>query len=292
MLTIEKMETIKFSPTEKAVINYILEKKEAIKKMTIREICDDTFSSPAILIRIAKKMNFDGWSTLKEALLKDFQYLSSNFSDIEPNTPFTKNDGVTTITNKIASLYQSTIQDSLSLLDHDTMQQSLDLLLNSTEIKIFGNNVNLLITQDFAHKMNRIRCYTSVSQIDGEQLFDAVNCRDGATAIVISYSGETERVLDILPILKKRNIPILAITSLGDNSLAQAADCVLNITTRERLYSKIGNMTPNISIQFILDCIYSCVFAKHYDENLDHVIQTSQLCDPRISTTSIMKELH
>lgn len=290
MLTIEKLKQTSFSPTEKKVVDFILENGILIKDMTIREITQKNFSSPAILIKISKKMGFSGWNELKKAFLKDCQYLDSHFDNIDANVPFKRNDGITTISNKIATLYQTTIKDSLTLLGHDALDRAIKLIDDCAEIKIFGNNINLLISQDFSHKMNRIKYHTSISSIDGEQLFDACNCREDTCAVVISYSGETQRVLEILPILKRRKIPIIALTSLGDNSLAKQADCVLNITTREKLYSKIGNMSPNVSIIFTLDVLYSCIFTKKYDQNLAHVIATSKLNDPRISTTKAIKE--
>ena len=47
--------------------------------------------------------------------------------------------------------------------------------------------------------------------------------------IAISFSGESDELMGILPIVKRRNIPMIAMTGNSDSSLAKIANCVLNI---------------------------------------------------------------
>jgi DNA-binding MurR/RpiR family transcriptional regulator len=290
MLIIEQLQQAIFSPTETQVIAYILENKEQLAKQTTRQISEITYTSPAVLIKIAKKLGYSGWTELKEKLLEEVHYLNQHFTTINPNMPFEQTDGYLTITNKLAALYQTTIEDSAALMKYDSLKKATELMEQSSEIKVFGNNINVLLSREFALKMNRIKKYTSVCTTDGEQLYEAANCREQSCAIIISYSGETPRILELLPILKRRKIPIIAITSIGDNTLSKSSDCLLYISTREKLYSKIGHLSTNTSIHFILDSLYSCIFSKQYEQNLQHIIQISKLNDPRSSSIGIIKE--
>ncbi|APQ96280.1 SIS domain protein [Clostridium botulinum] len=290
MLLTEKLLNTKFSPSEKIIVDYMLKQKYDIKNKTIKEISKETFINPSTLIRISKKLGYDGWSELKEKYLNEIKYLDSNFENIDANIPFDKNDSYISISNKLATLNQVTIKDTLSLLSNEDLKNAVEMLNSASDIKLFANNESILISQDFALNMNRIKKYVSICTVDGEQVFEAFNCRKNSCAIIISYSGETKRLLETIPILKKYNIPILAITSLGNNTLANNANCVLRITTREHLYSKISNFTSNNSICFILDILYSCIFSKNYEKNLIHKIKVSKLVDPRTSKVKIIKE--
>ncbi|HYF35173.1 MAG TPA: KpsF/GutQ family sugar-phosphate isomerase [Prosthecobacter sp.] len=51
----------------------------------------------------------------------------------------------------------------------------------------------------------------------------------GDLAILLSYSGETSEILDLLPHLKRLNLPIIAITGVTVSTLARHADCVLDV---------------------------------------------------------------
>lgn len=139
-------------------------------------------------------------------------------------------------------------------------------------------------------KMNRIQKHVSISNIDGEQVFDAFHCTKDFCAILISYSGESTSLNKTARILKENQVPFITITSLGENSLSKQSDCVLHMATRERLYSKIANFTSNNSICYLLDVLYSCVFAQNYDVNLKHKIDISKYVDPRTSSVDLLKE--
>src|SRR3989338_2196128 len=51
--------------------------------------------------------------------------------------------------------------------------------------------------------------------------------------IAISYSGETDELLQILPMVKRLGLPIIALTGNVNSTLAKTADVVLDIHVRE-----------------------------------------------------------
>ncbi len=290
MLLIEKMSETTFSPAEQNLVDYILKEKTNIENKTIKEISDATFVHPSTLIRIAKKMRFNGWSDLKAAFLDEQSYLNSHFNQIDANLPFYQNDGLLNIAQKIAALEQTTIKDTLSLIKHEELQKATDLLDQAEEIKIFTSNANILISQDFALKMRRLKKRASIAEIIGEQAYEAYGSNEKTCGILISYTGENELLKHILPVLKKQGASTISLTGIGESTLSQEADCNLAITTRERLYSKIGNFTISTSICYLLDVLYSTVFAKNYQQNLNHLIKLGEEFDSRKSTSPAMEE--
>lgn len=53
------------------------------------------------------------------------------------------------------------------------------------------------------------------------------------TIIAISYSGETDELLQILPLMKRLGLPIIALTGNVHSTLAKSADVVLDLHVRE-----------------------------------------------------------
>ena len=229
MLLSEKMKQTDFSNAETALVNFILEQGTAIEPLTIKEIAEANYVHPSTLIRVAKKLGYKGWLELRTEFLAEQTYLQTYFDDVDANFPFQHSDGLMTIANKIASLERTTIDDTLSLLDHDDLQKAKQLLLNARQIKIFGSNANLLISQDFALKMRRIKKNVVAAQTMGEDAYEAFNSQDETCAILISYTGENNYILQIAKILQKQNIPIIALTSIGDNTLASCSQAVLRM---------------------------------------------------------------
>lgn len=290
MLLREKIKQTHFSDAEQSIIDLLLDKPDQIAHLTIQETAKLVYSHPSTCIRIAKKMGYPGWSDFKSDYLEEYHYLNSKLSTIDSNLPFLANDGLMTIANKIAHLEWDTIQDTLSLLNHDTLQKAKQILVKAKHITIFTSITNAIIAEDFSLRMNRIGKSVSIVQTTGEHTYRASSCALDSCAILISYSGENIAVLDTMNILKKRHIPTLALTSIGDNTLSQGADCVLHITTRERLYSKIGSYVTTTSIVYLLNVLYSLIFSDNYQEHLSLLIQVGQLYDKRKGSTTILGE--
>lgn len=289
MLLIEKMKEDIFSPSESEIIVYLFKQRENIKDKTTKQISKETYTHPSTLIRIAKKLGYSGWVELKNSFLGEIEYLNSHFSSIDANYPFDDRDSIMTVANKMALLNQTTISDTLSLLNHDDLQKATNMLDEAAHIKVFSMYHNLLICHDFKSKMNRIGKHVSLCTVDPH--FEAVNSNTETCAIVISYSGESEDIVGLLPFLKRKKVPVIALTSIGENTLTKYADCILRITTREKLYSKIGSFSSNESICFLLDLLYACVFSEDYKNNLEYKIRISKYFDHRKSSNKVMQEV-
>jgi DNA-binding MurR/RpiR family transcriptional regulator len=291
MLIRERLENFDFSNSEQKIVTYILEKKAAIQEMTTKEIAEATYTSPSTLVRIAHKMNFSGWSDLKEAFLKEEEYLQKHFSEINANLPFQRNDTIMSIASKIAALEKESIDDTLSLITHDDLQQAIQIIRKSSYTSLFAVSNNLLITQEFQHNMSRIKKRVDICALQGETIFKAHLADPSSCAIIVSYSGETEILNQTIRTLKRNKIPVIAITNIGDNTAARLADCVLRISTREKLYSKIATFSTDSAIVYLLDVLYSCIFALDYDANLQLRISTSKMIEAgRSSTVAIIME--
>lgn len=290
MLIRERLERSTFSNSEKVIIDFILKEKMHIKEMTTKDIAQATYTSPSTLIRIAHKMKFKGWNELKEAYLKE-EYLQSHFSNIDANIPFGNDDTIMSIASKIAILKKEAIDDTLSLVRHDDLQRAVQLIKKASSINIFAVSNNGLITQEFAHRMSRIQKKVTICHLQGDLIYSAINIDVNACAIIVSYSGETPILSRVIQALKSNHIPIIGITNIGQNTVSKNADVVLRVCTREKLYSKIATYSTDISFEYILDLLYSCVFALDYDHNLERKIKISQMIETgRFSTLDIVKE--
>jgi len=75
---------------------------------------------------------------------------------------------------------------------------------------------------------------------------------------------------------QKRGVPVIALTSAGDNLLRLCADYTFTISSRERLYSKISTFSTESSILYILNVLFSCYFSRNYQANLDYKLDASR----------------
>lgn len=292
MFLLEKLEYSNFSNSEQIVVDYLLTQREAIEELTISQIAANTFSSKSSLVRISKKLGFKGWTDFKKAFLEEINYFNKQNSAIDANIPFDKSDNYLQIASKIANLEKEAIEDTLSLLKAKTINEAIHLMKEANTIHIFAASNNLLNAQEFAHNMSRIQKDVRIHQLQGEVLFNAYLAQENSLALIISYSGGTESLIRIAKILKEKNIPIISITSLGDNPISLLADINFRLATKEKLYSKIGTFSTDASITYLLDTIYSCIFAQEYEKNLKLRQLASRIIESeRHADSTILREL-
>src|SRR5699024_10899074 len=110
-------------------------------------------------------------------------------------------------------------------------------------------------------------------------------------AIFLSFTGRNNNILLAQEIVKENKTPIISITSVGENPIAKNSDCVLHLSTREKLYSKVGEYSSTISLVYLLDVLYSLVFQLDYSNNLEYLKKTGKLFNDSVASSSMMDEI-
>ena len=259
--------------------------------MTTKQIARATFTSPAAVVRLAKKLGYDGFEELRRELTEETLYLNQHFRGVDANRPLSAGDSMMTVAAKVAALARETANDTLSLMDEESLTRAVELIEKSRAIHLAAVSFPLLYGQDFQLKMRRIGKPVLAVTLPGEQLFAEHIATPDDCALVVSYSGTTPATLDLARMFHRRGTPIIALTSMGTNPLRELADVTLTLTTRERLYSKVAGFTSEISIKLTLDTLYACYFSRHLDAFQQMKDEISSHAEPgRTSDSFILRE--
>ncbi len=265
-----------FSLVEMTLADYFLNEQTRLNEQSARSIAKILFISPSTIVRFTQKIGFQGYNEFKDAYLKEIDYLSQNFKEIDPNFPFEAQDKNIVIANKLRVLYHEVIDDVLSLMSHDKLQNALSLIKKAETIYVFSLGVQLDVAQVFKDKMLKIGKNVIIEEKADEIFYRSQFCDEKSIFILISYSGETETLMRIVKQLHIRNISMLAITTYGENTLSQFASSVLYVSSREKLIENLGSFSMNISVLFILDILYANIFNEHYDTHYKNRVHASK----------------
>ena len=292
MLLLEALNhTDGLSDGHRAIAEWLLEHRNEARSMTTKQIARATFTSPAAVVRLAKKLGYDGFEELRRELTEETLYLNQHFRGVDANRPLSAGDSMMTVAAKVASLARETANDTLSLMDEESLTRAVDLIEKSRAIHLAAVSFPLLYGQDFQLKMRRIGKPVLAVTLPGEQLFAEHIATPDDCALVVSYSGTTPATLDLARMFHRRGTPIIALTSMGTNPLRELADVTLTLTTRERLYSKVAGFTSEISIKLTLDTLYACYFSRHLDAFQQMKDEISSHAEPgRTSDSFILRE--
>ena len=289
MLIVNQIENTHFSKTEREIVDYIIDQGMNIEKMSANEIARNTFTSAPLLVRIAKKLGYSGFNEFKSAYLKELAYMLEE-TDVDASIPFLLSDDLMTISKNIALLEKETIQDTEQLNHHDELQHAISLLEKTKKIDVYGVLDNILLAKHFQTLMMDIgKDVQVIDQVTGQKrsacLADETHC-----AIIISYSGQTEEMLEVAEIYYKRQIPFISITCMAENSLSRLADVHLYLSSREMLHIKIGDFASTTSLKYLFDVLYAGIFSKNYKKNLETKIVVASYVDDRQSEDEYINE--
>ena len=288
MLLEQKIKNINLTKNEQIIADYIIAHKYQLKNLSTRDIALATYTSSAGVIRLAKKLSYSGFNELKEDYLSELDYINQHFKEIDANFPFAANQSIMDIAEIMSTLMQETARDTLHLIKHDPLMKATRILQQSSTIYFYATSGNFLLAQNFKLKMNRIGKKVEVDDLDTP--YSSLLITPNDCAIIISYSGQTPSLIKIAKNLKNKKIPVIVITSIGENTLSESADCVLQMTTREKMYSKISNFTTEYSLELLLNILYSCFFKTNYNHFLDYKISNAKQIEHRGANSNIIKE--
>ena len=86
MLIIDKLRQSKeLSRGEELIAEFIIQAGEEIKGYSARSIAKETYTSPATVLNLCKKIGIDGFNNFKEEYLKELEYINRNFGEIDAN---------------------------------------------------------------------------------------------------------------------------------------------------------------------------------------------------------------
>lgn len=251
------------SNAEKKIADYFLSNIENVFNKPIAQLAEEAGVSKVAWVRFCKDIGFDGLKDLKKALFAQMrekvdETVSDPFSDIR-DVANTKSliEGIKY--NSILAL-----QDTAELLDPDTLETAAKAILNARSVRIFGVGASGMVGQDLHSKLMRIDKNSYFSSDHHSQLTYAASMTDQDVAVLISMSGTTTEILEILSLVKRYGTPTIALTKYSKTPLALNADTVLYISSPE-ITMRSGAMSSRLAQLMVIDALFTAVAHMDYD---------------------------
>ena len=251
------------SKAEKKVADYFLENVENVFNIPIAQLAQEAGVSKVAWVRFCKDIGFDGLKDLKKALFtqmreKADETVADPFSDVRDVTD-TKSliEGI-----KLNSI--RAIQDTAELLDPDALEDAAKAILNARSVRIFGVGASGMVGQDLHSKLMRINKSSFFGTDHHSQLTYAASMTEQDVAVLISMSGTTSEVLEIMSLVKRSKTPSIALTKYSKTPLAMNADTVLYISTPE-ITMRSGAMSSRLAQLMVIDALFTAVAHMDYD---------------------------
>lgn len=230
----------KFSPKEKQIGQYILQKNNEIHNMNIQEMADATSVSPATITRFCRKIGCDSFVEMKIML-------SASQQDTTPINKESTYDGV-------HSFYNRAIERTKRSLDLDLIDQIIKELEKANRIYINGVGSSGLTALELAQRLVRMGFNASANTDSHLIIINSTLVKEDDLVIGISSSGSTPEILDAFRIAKMNGAKIIAITSIPDSDIVSLSDIQL-ISYNSHFVEDRLFINTQFTIMYLLDII-------------------------------------
>lgn len=256
-----------FTVLEKEIINYIFENRDDIVNMSIASLATETFSSNTAIIRLCKKLGVSGFKEFKIKFALELEKRRQERNLIDYNFPFHKLENTAEVCKDIANLTTSTIETVYKEMNVKILREVSQMIFNSQNVYLFAGGDSLIRADSFANKLIKIGITLINTSLRGEKITYSSFASTKDCALFITYSASNSEDTRCAQILKARGVPIITITSNTNATLTKISDYVISFPDNEDEVDSIATFYSQISIEYILNVLYSLIYIINYEKN-------------------------
>lgn len=225
-----------YNDLETLVYSYVMEHKEEVKYMTVRELADAVHVSTSTVLRFCKKTGCDGYSEFK---IKFKQYLEENRKKKQ-----IKDTGI----DEIMYFFHTTTSTQYE----EQINEIVSYIQEAKQLIFIGIGTSGVLGKYGARYFSNIGKY---SQYIEDPYYPIHEDLDSAIVIALSESGETQQVLQMAERFKRHNARILSITNGNACTLARISDYHLSYFVARNMIHEEYNITTQVPVLYLLETI-------------------------------------
>ena len=244
-------------PSERKAAEYILQHPKEVVKLSVQRLAQLSGVSEATIIRLTKTLNMKGFQELKLRIAGDLSSVvpANTYEEIKMGA------SAESIIQAVSNNNKQSIQDTMSVLSAEEVERAADALWKARKIDVYGVGASAVIAQDIEQKLSRINRWCVAYSDFHAQLTSAVSLTPKDVAIGVSYSGQTEEIIQSLSEAKKQGATIISLTKFGSSPVAELGDIRLFTSSVEQSI-RSGAMASRIAQLNVVDILFITIASR------------------------------
>lgn len=250
---------------ECVIAQYILDHPENICNLSIRELAKYTFSSNGAIIRLCRKLGMNGFKDCRIALVSELGRQDYRGFQGDVNHPFHKMDSPNVIMKQVAELSKDAVDSCYASVSPNILSVAANWLLEARHIYILAAGDTWISALTFANMLAKINIFPIMATQYQENITVTYGAGEQDTALFISYSGwYMDTLKNELAAFRKNHCKTSLITSLDSY---EGIDHTISVPRKEDRFSNAAGYYSQISIRYILNCLYGIIYSCNLEEN-------------------------
>lgn len=242
------------SPNERKIARFILESPALIRDYSSQNLANSVGVSQSSIVKFSQKLGYQGFPDLKLAIHE--AVLLGN--DHRGSEALKKDEleGGASIKNQLYHIKTEALRNTMELNEEKRLMAAVDVLERSKRIQIIALGAGSMAARNFASMLIQIG-KSVIAEVDTYiQLSSVTTLGKDDTAFLISFSGQSPRMLEIVKQAKKAGATIITLTNYNANPMRSLADVQLYSVSRVDEY-EVPQIVSSTSQQFVIDLLFS-----------------------------------
>lgn len=262
------------SPSERHIVEFIFENLQDVSNMGIVELGERTFTSTTTVKRLCRKLGIESYTDFRLQLSAEIaSYDRMNILE-GAQEPVGQYDTISDIISKVSDQNAKSIIDTSNLNNPEIINEVIELMRSAKRIDFYGVGPSNVVAQDAYIKCMRLGIPSSAIEDPMSMRMNARAYQDGALAFLISYTGETDSLIEVARELNGIGITTVSLTSFGENRLAKLCRHNLYVQSSES-WNRLGGMSSRISTLNLVDVLFTALMNTSYQEYVDIMNRTN-----------------
>ncbi len=232
-----------FTETEQHLYRFIMENRDKVMFMRVRELSEATHVSPASIVRFTRKLGFDGFSEFKVQLKQEAKLNSKRK------------------TADTVEILEEFFERTLNRDYDKQLDAAVHMIQQASLVVFFGIGTSGILAEYGSRYFSNLKKRTFYIKDPfypnpGEQFENAV-------MIILSVSGETDQVLLQAQNMREYGSKIISITNTTKNTLAGLSDVNIPYFVTPEMVDRT-NITTQIPVLFLLESMAKRTYNREH----------------------------
>lgn len=253
------------SPSERHIVEFIFENLQDVSNMGIVELGEKTFTSTTTVKRLCRKLGIESYTDFRLQLSAEIASYDRMNILKGAQTPVGQYDTIGEIINKVSDQNAKSIIETSTLNNPEVISEVIQLMRTAQRIDFYGVGPSNVVARDAYIKCMRLGIPSSAIEDPMSMRMNVRAYPKGALALLISYTGETDSIIDVAKELNAMGITSVSLTSFGENRLASLCTHNLYVQSSES-WDRLGGMSSRISTLNLVDVLFTALMNSDYQK--------------------------
>jgi DNA-binding MurR/RpiR family transcriptional regulator len=247
------------SANEKKIADFILENSALIRDYSSQNLAATVGVSQSSIIKFSQKLNYRGFTDLKLAIHESV-IKSDGQDEIDEKNGFS-HGRTDSVQEQLYNIKNEAMLTTMELNDEQRILSAVKLLEESKRIQIIALGSGSLVARNFASMLIQIG-KSVIAEVDTYiQLSSVMTLGKGDVVFVISFSGQSSKMIQITRQAKKAGVAVISLTSYSANPIRSLADIPLFSVNRDGEF-EFPQIISTASQQHVVDVLFSCLLKR------------------------------